>query len=92
MLPAIRGGELGQARARVSRERGRDPRGVMHVAEGQGHESSSEVLWTAALSFSCCFDAFTVCNNLGTLNAVLSACFSSFAASQLSLLVCSLPS
>jgi hypothetical protein len=26
-------------------------------------------------SFSCCFDAFVVCNNLGTSNAVLCACF-----------------
>jgi hypothetical protein len=75
--PSHQGWELGQARARVSSERGRDPRCVTHVAEGQGHESSSEVLRTPALSFSCCFDAFTVCNNLGTSNAVLSACFSS---------------
>jgi hypothetical protein len=47
--PSHFGWELGQARARVSSERGWVHRGVTHVAEGQGHESSSKVLRNAAL-------------------------------------------
>jgi hypothetical protein len=74
MLPSHYGRELGQARARVPSEQGwvsgRSAHGSWRVrVSGM---SSKRFL---CCSFSCCFDVFIVCNNPGTSNAVLCACF-----------------